>query len=123
MILASFKDTWGLVVNEAMSAGLPVIVSNACGCVDDLVIDQKTGLVFQSNSPIDLATCLWKLEHQSSFDRHEMIAQARLQVEQFKPSDFAEGLKRACNYAVMRPKYSFRSQIASRLICKILESS
>lgn len=123
LILASFKDTWGLVVNEAMSAGLPVIVSNACGCVDDLVIDQKTGLVFQSNSPIDLATCLWKLEHQSSFDRHEMIAQARLQVEQFKPSDFAEGLQRACNYAVINPKYSFRSQIASYIICKHLASS
>ena len=31
-ILPSHKDTWGLVVNEAMAAGLPVLVSNQCGC-------------------------------------------------------------------------------------------
>jgi glycosyltransferase involved in cell wall biosynthesis len=31
------KETWGLVVNEAMASGLPCIVSDACGCVEDLV--------------------------------------------------------------------------------------
>ena len=31
------KETWGLVVNEAMASGLPCIVSNACGCVEDLI--------------------------------------------------------------------------------------
>jgi glycosyltransferase involved in cell wall biosynthesis len=31
------KETWGLVVNEAMAAGLPCIVSSACGCREDLV--------------------------------------------------------------------------------------
>src|SRR5262249_1048914 len=31
------KETWGLVVNEAMASGLPCLVSNACGCAEDLV--------------------------------------------------------------------------------------
>jgi glycosyltransferase involved in cell wall biosynthesis len=31
------KETWGLVVNEAMASGLPCIVSDACGCVEDLI--------------------------------------------------------------------------------------
>ena len=31
------QETWGLVVNEAMASGLPSIVSNACGCVEDLI--------------------------------------------------------------------------------------
>jgi glycosyltransferase involved in cell wall biosynthesis len=30
-------ETWGLVVNEAMASGLPCVVSNACGCAEDLV--------------------------------------------------------------------------------------
>jgi glycosyltransferase involved in cell wall biosynthesis len=31
------QETWGLVVNEAMASGLQCIVSDACGCVEDLV--------------------------------------------------------------------------------------
>jgi glycosyltransferase involved in cell wall biosynthesis len=31
------KETWGLVVNEAMVSGLPCVVSDACGCVEDLI--------------------------------------------------------------------------------------
>jgi glycosyltransferase involved in cell wall biosynthesis len=31
------QETWGLVVNEAMASGLPCIVSDACGCREDLV--------------------------------------------------------------------------------------
>lgn len=33
----SISDTWGLVINEAMAAGLPVLVSQRCGCAVDLV--------------------------------------------------------------------------------------
>jgi glycosyltransferase involved in cell wall biosynthesis len=31
------RETWGLVVNEAMASGLPCIVSDACGCCEDLI--------------------------------------------------------------------------------------
>jgi glycosyltransferase involved in cell wall biosynthesis len=33
-------ETWGLVVNEALASGLPCIVSDACGCSEDLVEQQ-----------------------------------------------------------------------------------
>ena len=36
-ILPSLKEEWGLVVNEAMAAGLPVIVSHTAGCAEDLL--------------------------------------------------------------------------------------
>ena len=37
------RETWGLVVNEAMAAGLPAIVSDAAGCAPDLVVEGETG--------------------------------------------------------------------------------
>lgn len=39
-------ETWGLVVNEALACGLPVIVSDACGCAEDLVGDGTTGATY-----------------------------------------------------------------------------
>ena len=47
-VVPSRREPWGLVVNEAMAVGLPVIASDSVGCVDDLVLDQHTGIVFPS---------------------------------------------------------------------------
>lgn len=38
-ILPSVKEPWGLVTNEAMACGLPVVISKRCGCCADLVKD------------------------------------------------------------------------------------
>jgi len=40
------KETWGLVANEAMASGLPCVVSDACGCADDLVRPVRPDLCF-----------------------------------------------------------------------------
>ena len=45
LVLPSSFEPWGLVVNEAMAFGLPVIVTEEVGCVDDLVMDGHEGLV------------------------------------------------------------------------------
>lgn len=46
LVLPSAHETWGLVASEALACGLPVIVSDACGCVPDLAGDGKAGSVF-----------------------------------------------------------------------------
>jgi 1,2-diacylglycerol 3-alpha-glucosyltransferase len=43
---ASTSEPWGLVVNEAMASGLPVLVSNQCGCAPDLVREDRNGFTF-----------------------------------------------------------------------------
>jgi glycosyltransferase involved in cell wall biosynthesis len=40
------RETWGLVVNEAMSCSRPAVVSDAAGCAPDLVRDGRSGAVF-----------------------------------------------------------------------------
>jgi 1,2-diacylglycerol 3-alpha-glucosyltransferase len=45
-IQASTTEQWGLVVNEAMASGLPVLVSERCGCAPDLVKNGVNGYTF-----------------------------------------------------------------------------
>jgi glycosyltransferase involved in cell wall biosynthesis len=51
-------ETWGLVVNEAMASGLPCIVSNACGCAEDLVAPIDARLVFRCGDVADFGAAL-----------------------------------------------------------------
>ncbi len=45
LILPSINETWGMVANEAIQMGVSVICSNSCGCANDLVINDYSGLV------------------------------------------------------------------------------
>jgi len=55
-VVPSHFEPWGLVVNEAMAAGLPVVASDHVGAVDDLVIDGQTGVVYRSGDIGELAS-------------------------------------------------------------------
>jgi glycosyltransferase involved in cell wall biosynthesis len=57
LVLPSRWDGWGMVVNEALSAGVPVIVSDRCGAAD-LVQHRVNGYVFRSEDVEDLRRCL-----------------------------------------------------------------
>jgi glycosyltransferase involved in cell wall biosynthesis len=52
------QETWGLVINEAMAAGLPVIASDAVGCVPDLITPGVTGDRFPAGDVDALAAAL-----------------------------------------------------------------
>lgn len=58
LVLPSKSEPWGLVVNEAMVCGLPVIVSKNCGCVADLVKNGVNGFTFDPDNQQELETAL-----------------------------------------------------------------
>ncbi len=59
LVLPSLSEPWGLVVNEALHHGCPVLVSEACGCRPELVVDGVTGL---AHAPGDVAALAAALE-------------------------------------------------------------
>jgi glycosyltransferase involved in cell wall biosynthesis len=60
-VLPSKQEPWGLVVNEVMNTSCAVIVSDEVGCAKDLVYHGETGLVFRSDSEMELVNCLFEL--------------------------------------------------------------
>jgi len=61
LILPSSYEPWGLVVNEAMAAGLPVIVSDQVGAAHDLVEGRDTGFIFPCCDVAALSACMTRL--------------------------------------------------------------
>jgi glycosyltransferase involved in cell wall biosynthesis len=83
-VLPSRHDGWGLVVNQALGAGLPVIASSAVGAAADLVRDGVNGVVFPSGDETALAAALRTLC--GSPDRAAAFgAASRAMAEQINP--------------------------------------
>jgi glycosyltransferase involved in cell wall biosynthesis len=98
-IHASTTEQWGLVVNEAMASGLPVLVSNRCGCVQDLVQEGINGFAFNPNDVGQLAGLMGKVSAQDFPLEEYGIASARI-ISRWRPDEFAAGLKNAITVAI-----------------------
>ena len=96
---ASTVEQWGLVVNEAMAAGLPVIVSNRCGCVRDLVQDGVNGFMFDPNDVDALATQMYRMAH-GNINRSAMGAASQHIIAEWGPERCATGLEAAARKAL-----------------------
>jgi glycosyltransferase involved in cell wall biosynthesis len=57
-VLPSRYDGWGVVVNQALGAGLPLVCSNAVGAAHDLVDPERNGLLFANENEASLMACL-----------------------------------------------------------------
>ena len=98
---ASSTEPWGLVVNEAMAAGLPVIVSSRCGCATDLVSDGVNGFTFDPLNSEALGGLLARLAH-GGVDLSAMGQASRTSIAGWGAEQFALGLERAVGIAADR---------------------
>lgn len=88
-VLPSTREPWGLVVNEAMASGLPIIVSSRCGCVPDLMLQGETGLIFDPANPTALTDSLIAIGTSTQERLASMSAMAANQVSLYSPAAFA----------------------------------
>lgn len=91
VLASAYYEQWGLVVNEAMAAGLPVLVSNICGCVPDLIVEGVTGFSFNARNENELASLLCKVAH-GNLNLVEMGRHAQEHIANYSPENFAETL-------------------------------
>jgi glycosyltransferase involved in cell wall biosynthesis len=91
LVLPSSSETWGLVANEALGCGTPVIVSDACGCASDLGADGMAGATYPLGDVVGLAERLSKLLDQPPDSAH--IAAT---VSRYSLYAAADGIEAAC---------------------------
>ena len=104
-ILPSASDEqWGLVVNEAMAAGLPVLVSNRCGCAPDLVQEGRNGFTFDPYKTEELARLMLRVSSMSGDERAAMGQASREIISRWTPETFATNLMKAVEIALTAPR-------------------
>jgi glycosyltransferase involved in cell wall biosynthesis len=88
-ILPSVAETWGLVVNEAMACGLPIIVSNACGCIPELCHDNVNGYVFNPYNENELVNLMMKVSEKNK-DLEYMGESSQQIISQYNLTSWAK---------------------------------
>lgn len=122
LILCSIKDTWGLVVNEAIASGIPVIVSSACGCSTDLLEHTLSGYVFSPTNSAELLNCINIVDTQTLSDRTRVVSEAKKKLSSFALSNFSTALQQAIVYASQHTRYSRLSLFFSRILSLLSRS-
>jgi glycosyltransferase involved in cell wall biosynthesis len=89
---ATFREPWGLVVNEAMHQGTPVIASDAVGAAaGGLVADGRTGFVVPAGDAAALAARLTALATSPGL-RERLGTAGRSAVAAYTPEAWADGM-------------------------------
>jgi 1,2-diacylglycerol 3-alpha-glucosyltransferase len=95
----ALTEPWGLVVNEAMACGLPVLVSERVGCAKDLVQDGVNGFTFDPQDVGRISELMGTIASMD-FPRDQFGTASRRIVDRFSPDAFAAGLEAAARKAI-----------------------
>jgi glycosyltransferase involved in cell wall biosynthesis len=102
----SMSEPWGLVVNEAMASGLPLILSKECGCVPELLEEGKNGFSFSPQDVDELTASLLRMAALSDAEAELMGRRSRKIIASWSVERFADGLHGAVTAAECAPRKS-----------------
>ncbi len=91
LVLPTYSDTWGLVVNEAMACAVPVVVSRIAGCAADLIREDWNGLLVEPRSVPSLKSAISKLAAQPEVCAN-MGAHAREHIARYSPASWSAAI-------------------------------
>ncbi|MDR5834654.1 glycosyltransferase family 4 protein [Caballeronia sp. LZ034LL] len=95
MVLPSVREPWGLVTNEALAHGCPVLVSESCGCVPELVVDGVSGYAFPAGDVPALHRVMLK-SLEAFADTAGVAVRCTDVIQRFDPPSAAANIARGC---------------------------
>jgi glycosyltransferase involved in cell wall biosynthesis len=99
LIFPTLADEWGMVVTEAMAAGVPVLGSLYSQAVEELVIDGENGWTFRPDRPAEMYGALDRALNASHDAVNQMAVRARSASREITPSTVAEAVFAAMDFA------------------------
>lgn len=108
LVLASTEEQWGLVINEAMACGLPIICSRSAGASYDLVRDGENGYIIEPTSVESLCTALSKMTSLSVVDRAVMGELSLKFIADWSLDRFADSVRQALGAVDFRPEVRWK---------------
>lgn len=91
-VLASTIEQWGLVVNEAMASGLPVLVTKVAGAAHELVDDGVNGYKFDPLNAKELSELFLKISNLEKDKLKQMGENSQKKITSYSPELFAENI-------------------------------
>ena len=88
------EEPWGLVVNEAAAAGLPLIIGRRVGAVCELVREGENGFLIDPDDTQSVAELLIRVTRMPDAERRSMGDASRRIADQFGPESFGRALER-----------------------------
>lgn len=103
LIHPALQEQWGLVINEACAAGLPILCSTTVGARYELVKLDDNGLLFNPHRLPEITNALVQMHRIPHETRMVMGRRSQQRVAAFTPEQFAHGLVAAIETAMGRP--------------------
>jgi len=94
-VFPSTGEPWGLIVNEAMAVGLPVVVGERCGCVPDLVRQGQNGFLVGEGDLAGLVHAMRTLATDAGL-RARMAQASRDIIAHWGLAETVQGVREAC---------------------------
>ncbi|WP_013334349.1 glycosyltransferase family 4 protein [Gloeothece verrucosa] len=91
----ALQEQWGLVVNEACAAGLPILCSRTVGASYELVIEGENGFLFDPENTQDIARSLLTIHQIDPTLKNQMGKASQKIVTNYSPTQFSEGILKA----------------------------
>ena len=95
LVLPSMAEPWGLVVNEAMASGLPVLLSRSTGCLPDLLEERGNGWSFDEKDVGSVAGCLQRFGLLREDELARMGARSAQLISRWSYANALAGIHRA----------------------------
>jgi glycosyltransferase involved in cell wall biosynthesis len=121
-VLPSITEQWGLVINEALASGIPVLCSERAGCAPNLIENNEVGYTFDPFSEDDLEEKMYQIVEDLKFSNFK--SKTNLIISQWGKNKYSNNILKAAEQAIeSKVERGFLAGIFLEIFIKIFKQA